>query len=240
MNENSIQGNSQEWLNSKEAAVYLNISTSSINKLYLKFADLLKDELKSVSARSRTGKIKLITKQGLVILANMKDSNRSKSRSALNALQGKKQIAEIAIASVSTLPQADLMLSSLQQMIAIRQQQLDQEARLINVEQKIQTMELKQSIATEQLLLLPEPKVEARKMSDRALIRQAVNTYALVNNIKHNDVWNTLYQQIYYRLGVNAQTQAKNKGCIALDILEQENLMTEVYAIACDIFKNNK
>ncbi len=128
-------------------------------------------------------------------------------------------------------------LSNAQFLLQMAQQAVDQENRLSQVEQKLENIEQNQKQATEQLLALPEPQVEARKMTDRALIRQAVNSYAGNNNMQYDLAWRKLYSEIYYRLRINVMYQAKRKKCSALDILEQENLMTEVYAIACEIFK---
>lgn len=121
--------------------------------------------------------------------------------------------------------------------IIMRKAQLEHSKRLAAVESDIQDFKLAKLQAAEQLSLLPAPQVEARKMTDRALIRQAINTYAQAKGAAHQDVWAKFYKEIYYRMGINCTAQAKHKGCLAIDILEQEGVMTEAYAIAAEILK---
>lgn len=128
-------------------------------------------------------------------------------------------------------------LTNAQTILKIAQEAVEQERRLGELETKVERIEAQQREATEALLALPEPQVEARKMTDRALIRQVVNSYAMSTGMSHQLVWNKLYQECYYRLQINVTLQAKNKKLKPLDILEQEGVMTEVYAIACEIFK---
>lgn len=75
------------------------------------------------------------------------------------------------------------------------------------------------------------------KLSPRDELRQLVNTAASVSH-DYAGTWKTLYQEIYYRLHINATERAKNANTSAIDILESEGLLENAVLIAREIFKN--
>ena len=92
----------EQWLTTKEAALYFNISSSAFRRLLRKNKALIADYIKEVS--SQGGQTHRITKKGLVILANIKDGDRGNKDKIIPTpsvrLQAKKNIAEHALAPI--------------------------------------------------------------------------------------------------------------------------------------------
>jgi len=85
------------------------------------------------------------------------------------------------------------------------------------------------AISEKSVLELPS----APDVKPRALLRQLVNDYACSINISHQESWNELYKQFYYRCNESIKTKARNLKIIPLDYLEQENKLLT----ACSIMK---
>lgn len=184
MQEISIHGNSQGWLNSHQAAEHLKISHSSFNKLVRRYHARLGDNICKQSHRGGcSGKRTLINNAGLVILANIKDSNR-KSLNASDALNGKQKIAEVAISAVT--PSTDPILGGLQQMLAIRQEQLDQGQRLDNLENKIEEVKRLAIEAPPEIMTNPE----------REYLNERVRYYAHQTEVPHWRIWGKLHSLV--------------------------------------------
>lgn len=223
-----------EWLNTKEAAEFWGVSISGVVKLIRKHRSLIESHVTG----GGTGRNILISKEGLTQLrniANVKRKDKLSSKESDAVKQTKQQIAEIAIEA--TTLSSDPVLAQLQQLMSVRKTQLNQQVQLDDLSKTVKQLTDEKEEALKNLLALPSPSVEAEKMTGRALIRQAVNTYAQAKNLPYNALWNKFYTAIYYRLGVNCQVQAKHRGISAMDILEEKGLTTEAYAIACEIFK---
>jgi len=77
---------------------------------------------------------------------------------------------------------------------------------------------------------------EAPQLDLRAQLRQLMNNAAKLSG-DYSGVWNTLYNEIYYRLRLNVGERAKNSGVNKLDILEAEGQLMNAILIAREIFK---
>lgn len=80
------------------------------------------------------------------------------------------------------------------------------------------------------------PAIEAPKLNPREELRMIVNKAASESH-DYSGTWKTLYQEIYYRLHINAQERARNSKTSAIDILEAEGLLENSVAIAREIFR---
>jgi hypothetical protein len=85
-----------------------------------------------------------------------------------------------------------------------------------------------QSIATEVSAL---PPIDPRKELNM-LAREA--GYAMGD---YGEPYNQIYKNAYYSLGVNLRERAKNRGVGVLDYAESEGYMTQLVAIARELFK---
>lgn len=85
-----------------------------------------------------------------------------------------------------------------------------------------------------QLKQLPD---NTPKLSARDELRMLVNT-ASSESHDYAGTWKTLYQEVYYRLHINAPERARNSKTSAIDILESEGMLENAVLIAREIFKN--
>jgi hypothetical protein len=75
----------------------------------------------------------------------------------------------------------------------------------------------------------------------RASINELVRAYHRYHGVEHRLIWQKLYSEVYYRLNINPQTRAKNlstklgKKVTAIEIIEQEGLLGQLYAIASEV-----
>lgn len=191
-----------KWMSVTEGAAYLDISRSSYRKLLNRYKDQLEDYTTVISCSGPIGETTLITKEGLVVLATMRDSSRNTKgqsvHSASNAqLQGKKKIAERAISNTKMLTPY------------ITPEPLG-------------------------LLGLPIPTIKLKEPTKQhslwTLIGQLVEDPT--NNKEYAVWWNRIYGQLLNRYNKNIPVLAKNRKKRPIDVIAEEGLMEEAYAIA--------
>lgn len=92
---------------------------------------------------------------------------------------------------------------------------------LDNRVQKIETA------VKERKAILPPPDIPKRKQ-----LNQIINNYCAKSGLTYQEAYNRLYNDVYYRLGVNLKLQASNRGCKAIDIAEELGRLDDLIAIA--------
>lgn len=132
---------------------------------------------------------------------------------------------------------AEWLLVTAQRMVdnEKRLKKLEEEQRKIKEEQEENRQRAIE--AAEVLGVLPQSEVKALKPSDRAAINQLVRAYATNNNTSYTNIWSKLYQELYYRYSYDAKARAKNSKNSALDCVERDGHMANLYAIASEILK---
>jgi len=228
------QKNNQEWLTSGDVASYFKISLPNASRLLRRHALSLARYIK-VTASQRGQNKYYITREGLVVLANVKNTTKQSLTSMIN---GKQQIVETAIEAVT--PSDDPVIRQLQMMMESRKKQLEHEQRIGQVEHRVDLIEKEKFDAQQALFELPAPIVAAPVRTDRSLIRECINKYVRSVNGTGKDyasAWEKLFTECNYRLNTNLTTRSKHTGKDRLDLLEEDGALIHVYAIACEIFK---
>jgi hypothetical protein len=113
--------------------------------------------------------------------------------------------------------------------------QISIESRLDRLEaliEKIMIVQLNNTIPGKQLTFNDVPE-----KSKRSELREIINKYTADRGCNHIEVWTQLYQQIYYRMNINVQLCAKNRGMDKLDYIEKEGLLNEVVSLAKKLFE---
>jgi len=106
----------------------------------------------------------------------------------------------------------------------------DRIARLEGLVEKL-VLALIPAASTGKQLALP-----AVPLATRDELRRIVNKAGQASG-DFRGAWQTLYQEIYYRLHRNVRECAKNRGIDTMDYLEEEGLLPDAVAIAREIFK---
>jgi hypothetical protein len=79
-------------------------------------------------------------------------------------------------------------------------------------------------------------QIEAPKMTPRAELNRIIRAYAAQDEIGHGEVWDLLYIEAKYRLGVDLKLRAKHRQIMALDVAEELGLIPQLVAIAREMF----
>jgi hypothetical protein len=129
--------------------------------------------------------------------------------------------------------------STIAQMLLVCAQQLvEQEHRLTNVEYRISAIEQCSSDAAKSLSLLPAPSESAPPLNERDSLLKLINVWSVANNVAHQEVWQTLYRDLYIRDGFfSVNVRIKNsKAASKLDLVIEHGKLGVLYAIATEIF----
>lgn len=123
--------------------------------------------------------------------------------------------------------------------IAINQL-VEQEHRLSNVEQRLDRME-EERIENGKLLL--EAEISENKVPEvtmRNKIRKLVNQYSAATNTSQRDVWNSIYDNLYYAYGISVNSY-RDKDCKSkLDIAEKHGFLGKMFDIVSKIVKHKQ
>ena len=118
----------------------------------------------------------------------------------------------------------------------LRSKQIEIEERLDDMEERQQRSERQRLDAQQELRRLPEAEVEAPHKQPRAKLNEIVRAYAGATHTRPQDAWRELYRELYYRLNINVDVRAKNRGISKIEVLDRCNLLMSAYAIAQKIF----
>ncbi len=164
----------------------------------------------------------VILKEGLVVIANMKDGfrgNRYEKNPCNNTFsRGKRKIAEKAILAQK---EQDCLMSFIEAQGRILKEVV---GRIEKLEEKPKYLPLPQSID------------EPAPMDFRALLNWRIRAFAVESKIPHQFIWSRLYEQMYYRYHINLRRRAERDSITCLDVIENEGLMEEAFKVACKIF----
>lgn len=89
----------------------------------------------------------------------------------------------------------------------------------------------------QELFTLPAPKEEIVLDDDYTLLRKLIASVNNKTNLDFTQIWQTIYQDMYYSCHVNIQAQAKSRKIRPIDLIKNEGLMAKVYACAYARFK---
>jgi hypothetical protein len=224
----------QELLGPREAAAFLKISPDAYRKLRDRRRVDVGKYLTIKQSGGYRGQTTYISKEGLLILATIKNEPCNDDTMSSSA---KTQFVEKAIEAVT--PSDDDQIRVLQEMIEQRRRQIAAEKRIAGVEERVGLIEAEKYNAQQALFELPAPRVSTPMRTERSLIREAVSQYVRKKAGSQKDyalAWEKLYIECNYRLNMNLTRRARESGADKLTILEREGALTEVYAIAKDIF----
>jgi len=146
--------------------------------------------------------------------------------------------------SAKPLTNIQMLLAQAQAMADLEAAQLEQSTRLQATINRVERIEESQSKRAELesdteigLAKFPEPSVEVRTKSVRAILSEYVRTYAISHGggELYQTAWRKVYNELKSRYSFDAKIRAKNSGLSKLDEVEKAHLMNELYAVACEV-----
>lgn len=179
-----------EWFRLQDAPQLFDISYSQLAKLVKQADDDFK--AKYIKKMKTIGKRQThISKAGMLVLANMKDSSRGNQyKVAPNATlrESKKMIAERAIESSEM--STDPMLQQLQIMANIRKQQLKQQEVIERLQQDNEEMKVRMALVEGDTQHMPLTTGQRQRINER------VRLFASKTGIPHGTVWGGLHLKV--------------------------------------------
>ena len=139
------------------------------------------------------------------------------------------------------LKEQEKPLSHLEILVQSAQALLDQSRRIENVEKRLDEMEQEREENGKLLLAVSVSSEKVPEISLRDKIRQLVNQYASAANVRQQDVWHKVYEQLYYLYHISIGNYKKKfKGETKLEIAERNNILDKVYAIISNMVREKK
>lgn len=115
---------------------------------------------------------------------------------------------------------------------------VEHEKRLNNVETKVDSIIQRQIEAENELKALPLSTESAQEMSLRDKIRLLVNRYCEYTGIFQKEVWDNVYQKLYYTYHISIKSHKKQANESWLDIAERKNYLDKIYTIVSDLLRS--
>lgn len=145
------------------------------------------------------------------------------------------QFPEVAFEVEESMTQIQILQNAIAVLVEQEQRQKQLEAAQKQMDARIAKIETERLEATYQLEQMPYPTVPIPPKTTRMLVRQLVNNFCNAKGVRQKDVFRKLYQELYYRCGINITERTKKNGQSYLEIVEELNLTDQLYAIASEV-----
>lgn len=118
---------------------------------------------------------------------------------------------------------------------------LEHEQRLENVEKRLNAMEQEREENAKALLTVSVSSEMIPEISLRDKIRQLVNKYSSATNIRQQDVWRKVYDQLYYLYHISIRNYKKSRRDESkLEIAERNHFLDKIYNIISNMVREAK
>ncbi|WP_062288941.1 Rha family transcriptional regulator [Nostoc piscinale] len=127
-----------------------------------------------------------------------------------------------------------------QQMAEQERQQLETQRQLDLVKSDVATIKQIQSDAELALKELPPATKPVPVKTTRSSLNKLIREYCHKTSIRHNDAWRELYREFRYRFHIDLGIRAANGRSAPLDVAESLDVIDDLYALACEMFKGGE
>ena len=132
----------------------------------------------------------------------------------------------------SNLSPAEMLLKQCQIMV-------EHEKRLSTVEQKVNEVLAIREEAQKDMLSLPLSTDAVPELSMRDKVRALVNKYSMHFNVPQKNVWDHIYQTLYYNYHIALRSYARKKNESLIDVAERVGALDKMYAIISNLSRQN-
>ena len=108
------------------------------------------------------------------------------------------------------------------------------------IEEKVANMEKERIENTQKLLEAETSTNSVPEIKLRDKVRQLVNQYSAATDIKQQDVWRKIYQNLYYGFGISINAYKKKAKQNKLDIAEEHGFLGKMYDVISNMIKELK
>ena len=131
------------------------------------------------------------------------------------------------------MSQLEILQMSINQLVS-------QERRIAMIEEKVANMEKERIENTQKLLEAETSTNSVPEIKLRDKVRQLVNQYSAASDIKQQDVWRKIYQNLYYGFGISINAYKKKAKQNKLDIAEEHGFLGKMYDVISNMIKELK
>ena len=131
------------------------------------------------------------------------------------------------------MSQLEILQMSINQLVS-------QERRIAMIEEKVANMEKERIENTQKLLEAETSTNSVPEIKLRDKVRQLVNQYSAATDIKQQDVWRKIYQNLYYGFGISINAYKKKAKQNKLDIAEEHGFLGKMYDVISNMIKELK
>ena len=131
------------------------------------------------------------------------------------------------------MSQLEILQMSINQLVS-------QERRIAMIEEKVANMEKERIENTQKLLEAETSTNSVPEIKLRDKVRQLVNQYSAATDIKQQDVWRKIYQNLYYGFGISINGYKKKTKQNKLDIAEEHGFLGKMYDVISNMIKELK
>lgn len=138
-------------------------------------------------------------------------------------------------------------LTPIQMIAAIAQYQAEQEQRQIETQRQLDLVKsdvatIKQIQLDAELALkeLPPATKPVPVKTTRSSLNKLIREYCHKTSVRHNDAWRELYREFKYRFHIDLSIRAANGKSAPLDVAESLDVVDDLYALACEMFKGGE
>jgi hypothetical protein len=130
------------------------------------------------------------------------------------------------------LTQIQILAQIVNSMAQNEQRQMVAEQQIIEQNRRIAELEQTRDAAIAELTAIPVSTNPPAELNVRAKINMLVRNYCDRYAVPHNNIWNSLYKELYYRYRYSVQARCKKSGKKKLDQIEADDRLGDLYDLA--------
>ncbi|WP_062288802.1 hypothetical protein [Nostoc piscinale] len=135
---------------------------------------------------------------------------------------------------------SEMLLMYAQQLVEQEKRQQRIELSLEQVKSDVATIKQVQSDAESALKELPPATKPVPVKTTRSNLNKLIREYCHKTSVRHNDAWRELYREFKYRFHIDLGIRAANGKSAPLDVAESLDVVDDLYALACEMFKGGE
>lgn len=135
------------------------------------------------------------------------------------------------------LSPAEALLVQVQLMVDHERKLKQLQTNVSAVEKRLDDLDAEREENTKLLNAVELSDESAPAISMRNHVRKLVNQYATKKNVKHQQVWDKIYEQLYYIYGISIRARKRKNGETLMDVAERIGCVEKMYAIISDMIK---
>lgn len=133
--------------------------------------------------------------------------------------------------------QLEMLLETVQHQVELECRLAETESSVTSIKSEVDGIKKIQQEAERSLKALPESTKPVASRTTRSNINTLVRDYCHKTGISHSNIWKNLYREFRDRYHIDLKVRSANGKSAPLDIAESLDMIDDLYALACEMFK---